>query len=351
MIKTALAILLISFMIFILVPTAIFGDRPESSGLAIDLIEEIFLGGTEQSIMIRGTELKNPILLFLHGGPGFPEMPFSYIDSKELEKNFIVVNWDQRGCGKSAKPEIGSDKISLARILSDARELVKYLKSRFRKERIFLLGHSWGSILGLHIAYKHPRDLYAYIGMGQVVDSDAGERISYMYALKKAQEANDRASISRLEKIGKPPYKGYDDLSVQREILARYGGAFCKMTYRDLSGMIFASPDYTQAEKKNFFPGFIKIHNMLWREVTRVNLFDSIRELKVPVYFFTGRHDYGCPFELVEMYCMAIKAPHKEMVWFENSGHWPNLEEPALFQNRLIAIKKELLLDSSSEVR
>ncbi len=314
-------------------------DTPQT----IDIQEKIILGGVKQAIMIRGADASNPVLLFLHGGPGFPEMPFAHIDSKDLEKNFIVVNWDQRGCGKSVYPEIAIETITLEQILSDANELVEYLKTRFQKKKIFLIGHSWGSILGIYTAYNHPENFHAYIGMGQVANSLRGEEISYQFALDKAKAANDSGSMEKLRDIGHPPFENYEQQSVQRMILAKHGGVFARITYQDVLNGIMASPDYTQTEKTSLMKAFIQVNNLLWRQVMTINFFDTVKELKIPIFFFLGKHDYNCPFEIAEKYLDGVRAPLKDIVWFENSGHWPNLEEPALYQKKLIAIKKKVL--------
>jgi len=334
--------LLLTAALFFIISNSLTA-REAIAAQAIDIQEKIILGGVKQAIMIRGADASNPVLLFLHGGPGFPEMPFAHIDSEDLEKNFIVVNWDQRGCGKSVHPEIAIETVTLEQILSDANELVEYLKMRFQKKKLFLIGHSWGSILGIYSAYHHPENFHAYIGMGQVANSRRGEEISYQFALDKARAANDSASIKKLKGIGHPPFENYEQQSVQRMVLAKHGGVFARITYQDVMNGIMASPDYTQAEKASFMNAFIQVNNHLWRQVMTINFFDTVKELKIPVFFFLGRHDYNCPFEIAEKYLAGVRAPVKDIVWFENSGHWPNLEEPALYQEKLIAIKRKVL--------
>ncbi len=302
----------------------------------INLQEEVELGGIKQWIQIRGADNANPILLFLHGGPGFPEMPFAYLDSKELEKHFIVVNWDQRGCGKSYYPELPKETLTLEQILLDTKELVQFLKHKYSKDKIFLVGHSWGSILGIYSVSRHPEDFYAYVGMGQVINSNEGELISYRYALRKANEENDTMSVDQLKRIGLPPYKGYQSTSIQRNILAKYNGVFGgKLNYPEIIRIVNQSPDYNQKDKQNFMTAFVQINNQMWTQVTSVDLM-GIKKIKVPVYFFLGKYDYSVPFELAEHYLKKLKAPHKEVVWFENSGHYPNLEESEKYQNVLI---------------
>ncbi len=324
------------FLTICLVLTAAIAFYAQQIPKEINLQEEVELGGIKQWIQIRGADNANPILLFLHGGPGFPEMPFTYLDSKELEKHFIVVNWDQRGCGKSYYPELPKETLTLEQILSDTKELVQFLKHRYSKDKIFLVGHSWGSILGIYSVSAHPEDFYAYVGMGQVINSNEGEMISYQYALNKAKEAKDTVSVNQLKEIGLPPYKGYQSTSIQRNILGKYNGVFGeKLTYPDLIRIINQSPDYTQKDKQDFMSIFVQVNNQMWAQVTSVDL-TGIKEINVPIYFFLGKHDYPVPFELAERYLKKLKAPYKEVIWFENSGHYPNLEEPEKYQDVLI---------------
>lgn len=318
--------------------TAIIITYAQQASTAINLQEEVELGGVKQWIQVRGADTANPILLFLHGGPGFPEMPLSYLDSRELENHFIVVNWDQRGCGKSHFPDFPYETLTLEQILSDTKELITFLKNEYSKDRIFLLGHSWGSILGMYAVTNHPEEFYAYIGMGQVINSKEGELISYQYALRKAREAKDTASVNQLKSIGLPPYEGYQSTSIQRNILGKYGGVFGgELTYPELFGIINRSPDYTQEDKQNFLPVFIQVNNQMWEQLATID-FSGINRIEVPVFFFLGKHDYSVPFELAERFLNRLKAPYKEIVWFDNSGHFPNLEETEKYQDVLINV-------------
>ena len=302
----------------------------------INIQKEVELGGVKQWIQVRGADTANPLLLFLHGGPGFPEMPFSYFDSQELENHFIVVNWDQRGSGKSNFPDFPYETLTLEQLRSDTKELVTLLRNEYSKDKIYLLGHSWGSILGLYTVANYPEDFYAYIGMGQVINSNEGELISYQYALTKAKEAMDTVSINQLNSIGLPPYEGYQSTSIERNILGKYNGVFGgELNYPELIRLINQSPDYTQEEKQNFLPVFIQVNNLMWKQVTTIDL-TGIKKIEVPVYLFLGKHDYSVPFELAVRYFNKLDAPYKEIIWFENSGHYPNLEETKKYQDVLI---------------
>jgi len=311
------------------------GDAEAQKG--IDTLEEITLGGVKQWILMRGENVADPILLFLHGGPGFCEMPHTHIDSPLLEKHFVMVNWDQRGAGKSYDPDIPEETMNREQFLSDTHELIQMLRKRFSKDKIFLIGHSWGSVLGLYTAYRHPEYLYAYIGMGQVVNGKEGEMISYRYTVSKAKEAGDEKAITLLENIGPPPYKGgFQSLGTQRMLLARYGGSMRNISFVDFDKFRRSSPYYTKSDNANFMKAFMRSINLMFDDVMEVNFFEDVPELQIPVYFFTGRCDYQVPFELLERYCALLKAPHKEIVWFENSCHMPNLSDPEAYQDKLI---------------
>jgi pimeloyl-ACP methyl ester carboxylesterase len=265
-------------------------------------------------------------------------MPYTHHCTSSLEKHFIVVDWDQRGAGKSFDPEIPRESMNLEQMLADTHELIERLKSRFNKEKIFLTGHSWGSVLGLYTAHRHPEDLHAFVGMGQVVSMQKGEAYTYGYTVRKAKEAGDKPAMGMLEKIGPPPYKGgFQSLWIQRAYLLEYGGSLRGVTLEDLEKIRSESPYYTVADRENYMKAFTTTCALMWDDLEGVDFFEDVAEVKVPVYFFTGRHDYQAPFELLEQYVEKLKAPHKEIVWFDKSAHMPNLEEPELFQERMIS--------------
>jgi len=306
---------------------------------SIEKFEEISLGGDKQWIFYNGESVDNPVLLFLHGGPGFAQTPYSHFDSKKLKKHFIVVNWDQLGAGKSYNKEINPKTMTVNRFLNDTYELIKYLKKRFNKKKIFIVGHSWGSVLGLYTAINHPDDIYAYIGMGQAIDLLQGEKDAYNFTLDKAKEIQDSVAIKTLNDIGTPPFKGgFQSLIKQRILLGKYGGAFHNIGYKEIEKIRMSSPYYNEIDQKNYMEGYGFSQYCLWDQLMEVNFFNEKKELKAPIYFFEGRYDYGTPFALVEKYFDVLKAPCKEIVWFDNSGHFPNLEETEKYQDELIKI-------------
>lgn len=331
---------IIVFIVSIFSNVALAQSNAESN---ISILEEVMLGNAKQWIQISATDINNPILLFLHGGPGFASMPYSHVDSKLLEKHFIVVNWDQLGAGKSYNKGINPRDMTVERFYDNTHELIQLLKKRFNKEKVFLIGHSWGSCLGLYTAINHPEDLYAFIGMGQAIDLLQGEIDGYNYTMREALEINDTIAIKTLQDIGTPPYKGgIQSLTKQRMLLGKFGGAFKSLSYQEILNMRLSSPYYTEADQNNYMQGYGFSFYCLWDQIMKVNFFNEETELTVPVYFFEGRYDFGTPFALVEKYFEKINAPHKEIVWFENSGHFPNLEETQKYQEQIIKIATEL---------
>ena len=185
------------------------------------------LGGAEQSVLLRGRHVGNPVLLFLHGGPGTSELGMIRAHNlPALEAHFTVAVWDQRGAGKSFAALEPASAMNVEQLVSDTRELSAWLCRRFGQEKIYLAGHSWGSLLGVLTVSRHPELYVAYVGFGQAVDMDEGERLSYAWTLDQARKAGDARSTAKLERIGAPPYSGDVRAKVvaQRAILARYGG-------------------------------------------------------------------------------------------------------------------------------
>lgn len=293
----------------------------------IDSVEKIVIGGIEQVVSLRSENIDNPIILFLHGGPGTAQIAFSRKSQKELEKSFIVVNWDQRGAGRSYSTSLKKEDLNIDRFVLDTEELIINLLERFNQKKIFLVGHSWGSIIGLKFSSRRPDLIESYIGVGQVVDMKRGEWLSYKFTLEEATRRNNKKAINQLKAIGEPPYKKMNDAGIQRKWLSKFNGAAYKGS---LIGVIFKNislKDIKLLKIIDFIKGAIFSLNCLEDEQNKVNFLEDILEINVPVYFCCGRRDYNVPFELVEEYYEKLSAPHKEIVWFEKSAHVPNFEE------------------------
>jgi pimeloyl-ACP methyl ester carboxylesterase len=308
---------------------------------SIASLEKVNLGGQEQWILIRGVDITKPVILFLHGGPGTANMCLLRKYTDELEQHFIVVTWDQRGAGKSYQAINPHSAMTIDRFVLDTGELTQLLCHRFDRQKIFLVGHSWGSLIGILSIQKYPNSYHAYIGIGQIVNMQENEQISYDWTLAQATKAEDKRAIRTLTEIGNPPYAGdwQKKLMTQRRLLGKYGGEL----YGSSNGafpLVFSSlisaNEYNLLDKVNFFKGIFASNHLLWQELLTINLKKQELSFKVPVYFALGRYDYEAPSIIAEQYFQIIEAPKKEIIWFENSAHLANIEENEKFDDLLI---------------
>lgn len=328
---------------YTVVAAAIKENRIDSPD-GIESLERVTLNGVDQWIYLRGEHKNKPVLLFLHGGPGSPEMPLATKHYQgRLEREFVVVHWDQRGAGKSYS-SLDPSQMTLDDYVEDTVELTNLLRNRFQKEKIYLVGHSWGSVLGMTVVSRHPELFHAYIGIGQVASMDEGEKLSYRFTLETAKERGDLDAVADLERIGEPPYDGLTSVGVQRNYLNRYGGVIYGETdpMRILGAAYFRFPHYSTLDLFYRVPvGSYQSLTALWPWLQKKDLFRDVPEVRVPVYFITGRHDHTVTASLTEKYFHRLKAPKKKLIWFERSAHSPNFEEPDRFYE---VMTKEVLV-------
>jgi Predicted hydrolases or acyltransferases (alpha/beta hydrolase superfamily) len=305
---------------------------------ALDLKETLLLGGERQHIRIRGTDTANPVLLFLHGGPGVSDRHWVLKYQSSLAEVCTMVCWDQRGSGKSYSKELAAKTMNIGMMVDDAAELAEYLCDRFHKEKIYVVGHSWGSCLGVLLVQKCPERIAAYVGMGQLVDLDENERLSYEFVLDEAKKRNDKKGLRDLAKIGEPVdglYKNFDDFMTQRKYMSKYGGG----TYNKRESLITSvvipilkSSEYKLADLVGYAKGSFYSLHQLWDEMAQTICFSkSAVELKVPVYITQGSHDQNTPTPIAKKWFDNLKAPHKEWIEFAYSAHSPIKEEPELW--------------------
>jgi len=293
----------------------------------------VFIGGLYQTITVRGMSRDNPILLYLHGGPAAPMMPASWTFQKPWEDYFTVVQWDQRAAGRTMRandPDLVTPTITIDRYVADAIELIDWLRGAYGKRKVVLVGHSWGSVIGMRVLAEKPEWLHAYVGIGQIIHPWTDERIGYDYALDAARAQGNAEAIDELEALA--PYPG-DDLrggriDAQRKWVIRYGG---HSAYRDNSTYYFRaqrlSPDYTSEDVSAIADGSaLTLDRILgqWRSVD----FRPLRRVEAPVVMLMGRHDYTTPSQPVADWLAAVEAPSKHGSWFEHSAHFAPIEEP-----------------------
>jgi pimeloyl-ACP methyl ester carboxylesterase len=288
------------------------------------------LGGFAQWVMIRGENVGNPVLILLHGGPGFPEMRLFRHFNAELEKLFTVVYWEQRGTDKSFDPGIPKSSMTVEQFLADLDELVELARRRFGKEKVVIYGHSWGSALGVLYAARHPEKVSVYVGTGQLGNWPTSERMSYDYTLTEAGRRNNRKALAELRAIGPPPHSTRK-MMIQRKWLTRLAGIVRGMSSWKFFRVIVSGPESSIFDLPNIIRGGLFSVRAMWDEVSRLDLEKAAPVLRMPVFFFIGRHDHIVASETSAAYFAKLAAPSKEFVWFEESAHEPPIEEPAKF--------------------
>ncbi len=354
MILLAVGVLVVALVILLAIPgsTRRMDARRHPDGLAV--LERVPLNGSRQWVLIRSENTANPVVLFVHGGPGTSELTLNRRNTRELERHFTVVNWDQRGAGKSFAA--GRDRAHMTRVtfVDDVIALSSHLAARFRTRRIVLVGHSWGSVIGMLAAARRP-DLYsAYVGIGQMSRMAESERLSYDWTLAQAQKAGDRGAVATLRRIGPPPYTGdwRAKFMTERRLLGKFGGEYYGSgngAFGVVLETLIFSREYTVLDRINFFRGIFASLDALFAELYRTDLFVEAPEVRVPVWFCLGRHDHEVPATLSARYFEALKAPSKQLVWFENSAHLPNTEERDAFNRLMVETVLPVAADEAPE--
>ena len=318
-------------------------------------IEESFavrIGGIDQWISVRGRDRRNPILLFVHGGPASTELPVSWLYQSGWEDYFTVVQWDQRGAGKTYvanDPAVVEPTITQERMVEDGEELVAWLRAHYGKRKIFMLGHSWGSLLGLEVARRHPDWLHAYVGMGQMIYGRDNERLGYEWALKAARADHNDKAVRELEALA--PYPRADgsvsvaQILVQREWVIHYGGlTWGRPDFDYAQDAAKFSPDYT---RKELSPED-GIGQSLPRLLPAMTGYDvrAVTRMDCPVFIFAGKYDYETPSQLAVDWLAALHAPRKGLVRFENSAHMMELEEPGKMLVHLVGDVRPIAVEA-----
>ena len=318
-----------------------------TSAEGIHSLERITLGGVDQWILIRGWKRSAPVLLLVHGGPGFPSMPFAHATSR-LEKHFVVVRWDQRGAGKSYSPTLPDSSMNMKQFVADTLDLTDLLRQRFNQSRIMIGAHSWGSMIAALAVQQAPDRYSAYFAVSQAANAPESERLMYRWALSKGNDEGNEKALSQLRSLGPPPYEQFADYHMMTDWIAH----FSAHEHRPLSPARFIllaleSPFYSWADLIRIPLGAKYSFSNLWREAFYgIDLLKQAPRLNVPVFFFLGRHDHTATASaaMAERYFEALDAPRgKRLIWFENSGHWPHLEEPDHFQDNLVRAAEEVL--------
>jgi pimeloyl-ACP methyl ester carboxylesterase len=297
----------------------------------------VMLGGIEQWVTVRGRDRDNPVLLFLHGGPGDVTNPWSFALFAPWQRYFTVVQWDQRGAGRTLR-KTGrkvAPTITVDRIVRDGIELAEHLRKRLGKDKIVLLGHSFGSIIGVLLARARPDLFLAYVGTGQVADEVRNYSAAYDALLKKARAVGDQTAIDELNRVGPPPYKSGEGFGVQRKWSNAFEGAdqFLPGTI----GLTLVAPGNSVQDLNDAVDGQILSGERLVPQTKSMGPKELGLEFAVPVFFIHGAEDFTTPTELARQYLESIKAPRKEFVPVQGGGHFAVFMKSDQFLKELVS--------------
>jgi pimeloyl-ACP methyl ester carboxylesterase len=311
----------------------------------------VSIGGIRQYMLVRGNQVENPILLYIHGGPGKCEMPLQRIYNSELEEYFTVITWDQRGAGKTNRL-IGDVKdFSIKAYLSDTNEVIQYIKKRFNRERIFLVGHSWGALLGILTARDHPDDLFAFVGIGQVTGLQQNIGEAYQKALRIAGENGNRSILRKLasmnDDIGNFNQVPLADIIYIRKYINRHAENPAKRNiYSTLVWKSIWSPEYTLLDVTRAIIGISGARNFLKQnDLREIDMFEQVKKLEVPYFVVSGVSDLFTDPVKTREYVDFVQAPYKKFTVFEGSTHHPNYEEVSKYNNLLINEVRQIGLE------
>jgi pimeloyl-ACP methyl ester carboxylesterase len=304
-------------------------------------LKKVELNGRQEWISIRGKNRSNPVLLFLAGGPGGTQMAATRYELSELEERFVVVSWDQPGSGKSYNAA-SKDKITVDTYIKDGLSLTDLLRKRFETEKIYLMGESWGSALGIFLADAAPEKYHAFIGTGQMVDFKETEITDYKKAIELAKEKDNKKAVQKLIANGIPPYYG-KDVTWKSAVYLNYLSDYMAKNPEISNGGYHTprdmfSSEYGIVDSINYLRGVVDTFNRVYPQLYDTNLRKDFTKLNIPIYFFLGKHDVNAPLSLAQDYYDLLKTPQKEIVWFEHSGHSPWMNESKLFVSQTVRV-------------
>jgi pimeloyl-ACP methyl ester carboxylesterase len=296
-------------------------------------LTELEISGQDLALMVRGRSVDNPVLLFLAGGPGGSELGAMRRHSEALEDDFVVVTLDQRGTGKSFPALAPTSTLTLDHAVADAIEVAEHLRERFGQEKVYLVGQSWGSLLGVLVAQERPDLVHAFVGVGQMVSPSATDRIYYRDTLAWARETGNTSLAETLRANGPPPYADarlYDPVLSSEHELYPYDHSGNSEGAGQMGENIFVE-EYSFMEKAHVFAGVLETLAVLYPRIQHVDLREQADRLEVPVYLAQGAHETpgrtGPALEWFEL----LDAPSKDLVVFDTSGHRPLWEQPEEF--------------------
>ncbi len=333
-------ILILLGVLFALSPGKVMPFSDADGTPLIDSISEnihVSIKGVEQGMFIKGQNKDNPVLLFLHGGTAMPEYFLTQKYRTGLDEYFTVCWWERRGAGLSFRTNTPLETVTLEQSISDTLEVTEYLRSRFDKDKIYLMAHSGGSVIGIQAAAQKPEIYSAYIGVGQISYQLESELQSYEYMVEQYKENGNMKMARRLEAapptMSTPLPATY--MKIRDKAMHKLGVGTTRDMKSVITGVFLASwlfPEYSLSEKLALWKGKFSSDKLLWDKMISMNLTKEVPGLNLPTYFFHGKYDYTVSYSLAKEYLATLRAPIKGFYTFENSAHSPMFEEPEKMQ-------------------
>lgn len=297
---------------------------------SISTLEQVEINGSNHEIMIRGNDKDNPVIIFVHGGPGCSEIPYAEKYQDLLETKFTVVNYDQRASGKSYHFSEDYTNLSSDVLVEDLLAMTDYISERLGKEKVILIGHSYGTYIGTQAAHKAPEKYEAYIGIGQISNQGESEIESLNYVINQARKAGNTDDVLYLEGVTEKIEKG--EMITPRNSVLKYGGSVRLIDNPDGDNLgILLSSEYNLLDLIRYYRGVSFSQNVLVEEIFNDSLPTNVTQLELPVYFVMGKYDYMTTSNEAKKYFDMIEADKKEFVTFEHSAHYPQFEEKEKF--------------------
>lgn len=339
------AIIILILLIRVIVQAKIKSDHKITTENGIDEEVIVQIGDIDQYLYIRGQNQDNPIILFLHGGPGSPMTPIIYGYQGLLEDEYTIVNWDQRNSGKTYylnDKELVYNTLSMERMVEDVREITSYLSNRFGQEKVVIMGHSWGSVLGTEFIKQYPELISSYIGVGQVINSVEGDTFAYNATKDAAKESGNIEDAQTLENLN-----GYlltdEDFSVKsfstfRGLMSKYLNPIPDRTTQ----MIIFSPYHSLKDISYFLKNTFELQKPLMDYLSYdFDARDLGNEYEVPIYYILGEHDWVTPYKIAQEYFETIVAPKKKSIMIKDAGHMTMIDNPEEFSNAVKLVLQE----------
>ena len=313
---------------------------------SIATVEAVELGGVRQWLIIRGQDVTKPVLLFLSGGPGASEAARVLRFNQALEEDYVVVIWEQRGCTKSYPSLNPKSDLTVDQYVADIIELTEMLRMRFDEETITLVGHSWGTIIGVRAAQARPDLFTHYVGTAQMVNVKEADLLIYDAVVEHARRAGDTAFVRTLEAQGPPPYVGKSPIRPYSTLFGREYTVFevpniRNEVYRRDGDILLLSlklPEYGWLDRAYYLLGLMNTFNAIYPQLQEMDLRRDATQFELPVTLILGRHDMNSPPQIPEAYYDLIEAPSKELIFFEESGHGMIWEEADRFHEVMVGI-------------